>query len=258
MSNFYCLSLIIPIYNTEKYIVDCLNSVINQFDYKIEIIIIDDCSTDGSLKVLKKFLLKRKTIHKLKLLKHTKNRGPGIARNTGIKNSTGDYLAFLDGDDILMNGFSRKIKKLIKKKDLDIIEYGFVRFNSNKSIKKFKHLYSFSKEQRYENIKIELFCKTVWYPSIRVSKKKLWNNIKFPNNYRYEDDMTIYKIYQKTNKIFFIDTPLLAYRYNPKSLTSQISKKNYDDMFAAFKSIKLSNNKIELKILKLRIARSIC
>ena len=68
----------------------------------------------------------------------------------------------------------------------------------------------------------------------------------------------MYKIYQKTKKIYFIDTPFLAYRYNPKSLTSLITKKNYDDMFKAFKSVKLEKNKIELKILKLRIARSIC
>ncbi len=252
------LSIIIPIYNNQNYIKNCLNSVLEQFDYSIEIIIIDDASTDNSFEISKKFLERNNKIHKVKLIKQYKNQGPGIARNIGIKKSTGIYLAFLDSDDILIKGFSKKIHNIITNKKFDIIEYGFVRFKSFKKLDKYNHLYSFSGEQSYKNIKIELFCKSVWYPHIRLSKRKLWKDVKFPNNYRYEDTMTMYKIYQKTKKIYFIDTPFLAYRYNPKSLTSLITKKNYDDMFKAFKSVKLEKNKIELKILKLRIARSIC
>ena len=157
------LSIIIPIYNNQNYIKNCLNSVLEQFDYSIEIIIIDDASTDNSFEISKKFLERNNKIHKVKLIKQYKNQGPGIARNIGIKKSTGIYLAFLDSDDILIKGFSKKIHNIITNKKFDIIEYGFVRFKNFKKLDKYNHLYSFSGEQSYKNIKIELFCKSVWY-----------------------------------------------------------------------------------------------
>jgi len=135
--------------------------VISQFSYKIEIIIVDDGSSDDSFKLAKKYLRNKKKFHKVKFLKHSKNLGPGSARNTGIKNSTGEYIAFLDSDDILVKGFSANIKNLIKKNIYEIIEYGFIRFENKIALEEFNHLYSFSGAQSFNKIKLELFSKTV-------------------------------------------------------------------------------------------------
>ncbi len=257
MREKYPLSIIIPIYNTEKYLTQCLKSIIQNFKFKIEIILVNDCSKDNSLNKLKSFLRKQKKFHKIKLINHKKNLGLGFSRNSGIKVATGYYIAFLDSDDLLLKEFSKTTCELIQKKNYDIIEYGFLRFNKIMNKKKYNHLYNFVGNQIYKKIKTDFYSKTVWYASIRIYKKKLWKNIKFPKLY-YEDVDTIYKLYDRSKKIYFIDIPLLGYRYNPESITSKLSKKNYDDLIKVFNNINLKSNDISKKIMKIRIARSIC
>jgi len=256
MKQKYLLSLIIPVYNSKLYIVKCLKSIIFQFNYKIEIIIVDDASTDNSISLIKNFLKKINSFHKIKILNHKINKGPGPSRNTGLSYANGKYIAFIDSDDIALKGFGTHISSLIKKNKYDIIEFGFYRFSKTKK-DKFRYFYSFEKSQLIKNIKFELFAKTTMYPSLRVYKKEIWKNIRFPNYY-YEDYATIYKLFIKSKTAFFIKKPLLAYRYNPLSITSNITKKNYSDMFKAFNSIKIKNNDHSLKILKIRLARSLC
>ena len=115
------LSIIIPVYNSKKFIIKCLKSIISQFEYRIQIIIIDDASTDGSLSLIKEFFKKNKTLHHIKILRHKKNLGPGPARNTGLKHSYGKYIGFVDSDDLLLNNFSTNIFNLISKNKYDII-----------------------------------------------------------------------------------------------------------------------------------------
>lgn len=95
------VSVIIPMYNAENTITECLNSVLSQTYKDFEVIIIDDGSTDRSYKIVKNYITNN-NIQNLKLLKQI-NQGPGIARNRGIKNSKGKYIAFLDADDIWRN-----------------------------------------------------------------------------------------------------------------------------------------------------------
>lgn len=90
------VSIIIPVFNVEKYLTRCLDSVVNQTLDNIEIICINDCSTDNSLDVLKKYALKD---NRIKLIDLPQNRGVSFARNTGIDNANGEYIAFLDPDD---------------------------------------------------------------------------------------------------------------------------------------------------------------
>lgn len=91
------VSVIIPIYNIEKYIANCLNSIVNQTYTDIEIVCVDDGSKDGSADIVKSFAQKDERI----VYVYQKNSGLAAARNTGIKNSSGDYLIFVDGDDYL-------------------------------------------------------------------------------------------------------------------------------------------------------------
>ncbi len=92
-------SIIIPMYNAEKYIKVCVGSVLAQTFQDFEIIIIDDCSTDNSYKICQELYGNNK---KIRLIRHEKNQGAGFARNNGIKNSHGEYIMFVDSDDAIM------------------------------------------------------------------------------------------------------------------------------------------------------------
>lgn len=105
------ISIIIPIYNVEKYIEECLQSVLMQDYDNLEIILIDDDSKDQSINICKNVLIASN--HKIKFIKHTKNCGLSVARNTGINSANGDYLIFIDSDDYLIG--ERAISKLLAK-----------------------------------------------------------------------------------------------------------------------------------------------
>lgn len=97
------LSIIIPVYNVEAYIEECLDSVVAQSDAKanIECIVVDDCSPDGSMDIVRRFVDSYQGAVQFRLLRHEENRGLSAARNTGIDAATGDYLLFVDSDDYL-------------------------------------------------------------------------------------------------------------------------------------------------------------
>ena len=101
-------SVIMPVYNSEKYVSDAIESVLNQTYSNIELIIIDDCSTDNSSRIISQYL---KTDARIKLIHNDKNKGCAFCRNIGVENSSGEYIAFIDSDDIWLPS---KLDKQIK------------------------------------------------------------------------------------------------------------------------------------------------
>ena len=104
-------SIIIPVYNADKYLLECLQSVLNQKYYNLEIIVIDDSSTDNSLSIIKSFSKKYSNI---KIISNKKNEGVSACRNKGIRKAIGKYIFFLDSDDYLINNGLKKLAKLVK------------------------------------------------------------------------------------------------------------------------------------------------
>ncbi|WP_020003322.1 glycosyltransferase family 2 protein [Brachyspira innocens] len=111
------VSVIIPVYNSEKYLEKCLDSVVNQTLKEIEIICIDDCSSDNSYSILEKY---REKDNRIIIIKNKTNQGIGKNRNIGIKNASGEYLAFIDNDDFYSNNFLYDLFYTAKKYDSDI------------------------------------------------------------------------------------------------------------------------------------------
>ncbi len=110
------ISIIVAVYNTEKYVEKCINSLLNQTYKNIEIIIVEDCSTDGSRKILEKYSKSKK----VKIIYNKKNRGLSYSRNIGLKNSTGDYIGYIDSDDYVDNDFYEKLIQSIKKNKSEV------------------------------------------------------------------------------------------------------------------------------------------
>jgi len=111
------ISVIVPVYNVEKYLEKCLESIVNQTYDNLEIILVNDCSTDGSEEIIKKFKSKHKNIL---YFKNEKNSGAAYSRNVALKKATGDYIGFIDSDDYVEPGYFEGLMNSIKKEKADI------------------------------------------------------------------------------------------------------------------------------------------
>ena len=123
------LSVIIPVYNVEPYLEQCLDSVVNQTYKNLEIICINDGSTDNSLKILEKYQKKDKRIKMI----NQKNKGLSGARNAGLDIATGGYIAFVDSDDYLeLNAYEEAMKVMLQDRSIDLVEFKFSNFSQDK------------------------------------------------------------------------------------------------------------------------------
>ena len=121
------VSVIIPVYNTEPYLKRCLNSVCNQTLKDIEIILVDDCSTDESLKILKEYASKDKRI---KLIILEQNQGVAVARNKGLEAAKGEYIGFVDSDDFIDLNFYETLYKKAEEDDFDAVKGNIRKYDS--------------------------------------------------------------------------------------------------------------------------------
>lgn len=116
------VSIIVPVYNVEPYIEDCLKSVgMQQYDGEIECIVVDDCGTDKSIDIARRYVKDYNGNVRFKIVAHEYNRGLSAARNTGIENSSGDYVYFLDSDDEMLPGAVQCLAEPVKSKEYDFV-----------------------------------------------------------------------------------------------------------------------------------------
>lgn len=121
------VSIIVPVYNVEKYIDRCLNSLVNQTLKEIEIIIVNDNTPDNSMKICEEYA---KRDNRIKIYNKEQNEGLGLTRNYGIKKANGEYIAFVDSDDYVDNDFYEKLYNKIIKTNSDICFAEYKRYTS--------------------------------------------------------------------------------------------------------------------------------
>lgn len=250
------LSLIIPVYKAEDFIEACLNSVFSQLSNGVEVILIDDGTPDGSMEIVRHSFSKWIDGGQLVLLEQI-NMGPGAARNKGICKSRSDFIAFLDSDDVLLDGYFAEIVDHLKTGLADIIEFGFKRFTSQANLTKvpYRPLYNFEGLHRLADVREQVFSAGCWYPSTRVYRRQIFDHLLFPVATHYEDLMTIPFVYLQDLTVLFIDKPLLGYRYNPDSITSNHTTKQLSEQHKFYKSIPNKTGCTATKILKLKTVR---
>lgn len=223
------ISVIIPIYNSETYLNQCIISALPREGQNIELILVDDGSTDNSATLCDHL---QKKYPKLIKVIHKANGGLSDARNTGIANASGRYLMFLDSDDMFADGLYDWI---IKQLDFgyDIIEFDCLycknrRRISTKRTTKFEVLSATDEIERLLKNKIgDQICR-------RAYKRELFRNIKFPMDKSYEDMFTYYKIVLNSKSILTTKSQYYIYYIsNSMSITNTISGKNMTDMFEA-------------------------
>ena len=238
------ISVIIPVYNVENYLKKCLDSVCNQTLTDIEIICINDGSTDNSLKILNEYEIKDERIKVIS----KENGGQATARNLGIKEAQGEYVSFVDSDDFIEPTMLEKLYTKSKNNDLDIVMCKIATYdNQTHEIKDNVWYYmlgvfrDFEKDIFTHKDTKEFTCNIAVTPYNKIYKTSLLkdNNILFPEGLIFEDEKFFFDVYLRAQKVSIIDEFLYYYRVNRKGSTVNISKENdYSDIIPISKLIR--------------------
>ncbi len=226
------ISVIIPIYNVEKYVEKCIESVRTQSFTDIEIICVDDCSPDKSTIIVQKHMSEDERIV---FIEHEKNTGLGGARNSAIRVAKGEYIASVDSDDYMRPNMLEKLWEASENGKFDIVSCGFNRVDEQGNI---------LSSSQYSNLQIKQneidifktinpgFWNKLWRKSLFVD-----NQIFFPNHDYYEDMSTTPRILSKAKSVKIIRDRLYNYLIRAESITGSYGDKQIIDYFKGFEII---------------------
>lgn len=210
------VSVVIPVYNVEKYLSKCLDSVCNQTLKDIEIICVNDCSTDNSLQILKNFARKDKRI---KIINVEVNKGAAAARNVGMISAQGEYLNFIDSDDWIDVSYIEEMVYTIEKNNCDIVLNTNI-FLEYPNIKKKYPSQKFNLDGEFIN-RIDAINKTFVLPVAKLYRMQFLkkNDLKFPEGFLQEDMYFHHISNNAVERIFVFEGACYHYRQHINSVT---------------------------------------
>ena len=218
------ISVIIPVYNVQEYLIKCIESVINQTYENLEIILVDDGSTDKSTEICDKV---KKNDSRIRVI-HKENGGLSDARNVGIDNANGEYISFIDSDDYVDDNYIELLYNAIKQYDADMS------IASHRVIYE-KNIIDRSTGKEFCAEPIEILKMLLYDNGIDTSawgklyKKSLFNEIRFPKGRFFEDSATTYMLIDKSKKIGVCSKPIYNYVIRNNSISNEtFSEKKID------------------------------
>lgn len=239
-SEKYDISIIIPAYNVGNYIYDCLQSVLqcesNSPGMTFDLIVINDGSTDNTETEILRFI--SETGAKLRYI-ITKNHGPSSARNKGLELAHGNYIAFLDSDDVWLEGM-KDVLSQTKKNIFDIVEFNALRGSNFDTQSNSKSIYQnyFKTVKNKKCNKSEVFKSSQWFVWSRIFHHTLLKDVKFEVGRRYEDINFTATCYIKAQNILALNINAVGYRVNNNSITSNIRINDITDIWHAIEEQK--------------------
>ena len=248
------ISVIVPVYNVEKYLDKCLSSLLNQRYEGVEIIVIDDNSTDGSLTVAKKYV----KYNNVKVISKEKNLGLSDSRNIGIKEASGKYIMFLDSDDYVEDGCILKIREIVKEEhEPDIIYFGYCEEYEDTNEKNIRYGYISSRNHVYtgeEFALAELRQRNLYAAAcFGVYKRELImrNELFFESGILHEDELWTPQIILKADKVYTSDYVFYHYLRRRGSITRSGNKtKHGKDLLYICKRLDEVSKEMKNPILK--------
>lgn len=229
------VSVIVPVYNVKPYLAETLGSVVCQSYPNLEIIIIDDGSTDGSGAICDEFAAKD---DRVKVTHHQKNKGVSAARNAGLDASSGEYIAFLDSDDAFCEHAIETLLSAMLSKDIDLVAGRYTSQRTDGQLKAVdthaRHPVSSAGLYDHDDairalaggiIQSVLFSK--------LYRRHLWGNIRFPDGQIYEDTYTFCHIIDRCEHVFILDEVVYKHRYRKGSITNTWTRKELNDWYLA-------------------------
>ena len=216
-------SIIVPVYNVEKYVAQCIESIQGQTFADYEVLVVDDCGNDDSMKIVKRYA---KNDSRIKIFKHTQNRGLAAARNTALKNAQGEYIVCLDSDDWMdKNCLSVLYSEFKQQKTTSIW------FNAQKY---YEESQTFEKTPMYNN---EIGLKTLEPENIASFSDFSWikaytrdsiqkYNLNWPVGLTFEDGEFFFKYFTLHPRTYFINDCLIYYRHRESSIVREADRGN--------------------------------
>ena len=229
------VSIIIPAFNSKKYIVRCVESAINQTLKEIEIIIVNDGSTDNTLDLIKNLALKDDRL----IVINKKNGGLSSARNAGLDVAKGEYIQHLDGDDWIELKACEEVYQYASKNNVDIVVCDYYRDNDAGGVKYIRDLKSEKNISSSEEYLIYFFQRkttpAVWN---KLIKKELYENIRHPEElFQGEDVAVMPRLILGARKIEKLNQAFVHYIVNPNSITNFETTKRMYQLFEAYDMI---------------------
>lgn len=237
----YKISIIVTIYNMQEFIFETLDSIFNQLESDVQVICINDGSTDKSAEILNQYVFNISEEKKLNfLIYHQTNQGVSCSRNRAVELASGEYISFVDADDKILPNYIKEIKKIITNRIVDIIDFNMID-SSGKIIK--------SREPNEFN---SLFKNKNWHICSRVFLRNYILKFKFQRGIYYEDLDLMPFMYVYANSVEHISDCLYWYRENPHSITRKLSKEMNAKTIHSLKKIffKYAENNIDILEIK--------
>lgn len=242
------ISVIIPVYNVEEYLRQCLDSVINQTYRNLEIILVDDGSTDSSGIMCDQYAL---TDSRIKVI-HKKNGGLSDARNVGLNNCHGEYIGFVDSDDWISHNMFEQAYIAIEKENADVCFFhsAYVYYDKVKKLSYDQHRVLNNKEDMIA-LMFDGKGQTIAV-YLKLYHKKIFDNIRFPIGKTNEDAFIILDVINATTRMVIIPNVLYYYRQRTGSITRTATwNDNIFDTIEAYKNNKLVISRMHYKMLDL-------
>ena len=240
------ISVIVPVYNTEKYLRKCIESILSQSYKNIELLLINDGSTDSSAEICREYLDKDKRCYYFE----KENGGLSDARNYGIERATGEYITFVDSDDFFLEEAIEKLHATALLGESDLVVGGFCYFDSPNFYifdrKRFGNLpitiveKEFAVNQMDEMFEVPFLCySTAW---AKLYKRSLFENIRYPLKKYAEDQFTTWKLYLASEKIAVCNHTIYSYRKNYEGLSLNFNLSHLDYIDALEERIEETKN----------------
>lgn len=223
------VSVIVPVYKVEKYIERCARSLFNQTLDDIEYIFVDDCSPDRSIEILNQVIGEypgRKD--QVQIIHHASNQGLALARQTGLKAATGEYIAHCDSDDWVDNDMYSQMYREAITKNSDLVICDYILTNGTSDIDRIKSCHADTPKQEIKNC---LLQRDPWSLCNKLFRKKVYYNIEYPQDAMGEDMATTIQLLWNCESMSYISKPYYKYYYNPESITKKITRENCINRF---------------------------
>ena len=240
------ISVIVPVYNTEKYLRQCIESILNQSYRNIELLLINDGSTDSSAEICREYLHKDKRCYYFE----KENGGLSDARNYGIERAAGEYITFIDSDDFLMDLALEKLHATALLGEADLVVGGFCYFDSPSFYLFDRNVFGtlpitivekeFAVNQMDDLSDAPFLCySTAWG---KLYKRSLFESIRYPLGKYAEDQFTTWKLYLAAERIAVSNHTIYAYRKNSEGLSLNFNLSHLDYIDALEERIEATKN----------------